>query len=490
VKTTPGSIASVLDAMQRKECSAVALVRDTLEQIEQTRDTLNAVVSLLPDTALNAARRVDEARAKGTPLGPLAGVPVAVKDNICTGDGTTTCGSRSLADFRSLYDACAVERLKRAGAIVVAKTNLDEFGMGSSCEHSVFGATYNPWSLDRVAGGSSGGSAAAVAARLVPVALGSDTGGSIRQPASYCGVVGIKPSYGRVSRFGLVAYASSLDQIGVIALNVEDAARVLSVIAGHDPRDSTSVDRPVPNYADQLECDLSGVRVGVCEDHFGEGLDAEVASGVRGAIEVLRERGATLVPIALPHMRYATACYYLIAASEASSNLARYDGIHYGHRAAGADDIVELYAASRGEGLGPEVQRRVMLGTHALSSGYHDAYYLKALKVRTLVKRDFQQAFEQVDVIASPVAPATAFRLGEKLGDPLSMYLTDVYTVSANLAGLCAASVPVGLDSHGLPIGMQLQAAPFAEALLLGVAHAYQRASDFHTLAPPESIST
>jgi len=486
----PRSIQAVLEALERKELSAVELVRDTLERIEQTKDTLNAVVSLLLDTALEAARRVDEARANGAPLGPLAGIPVAVKDNICTGYGATTCGSRILADFRSLYDACAVERLKRAGAIVVAKTNLDEFGMGSSCEHSVFGATRNPWSLDRVAGGSSGGSAAAVAARLVPVALGSDTGGSIRQPASYCGVVGVKPSYGRVSRFGLVAYASSLDQIGVIALNVEDAARVLSVIAGHDPRDSTSVDRPVPRYGDQLACDLSGVRVGVCEDHFGEGLDEEVASGVRGAIDLLREHGATLVPIALPHMKYATACYYLIAASEASSNLARYDGVHYGHRAAGAGDIVELYAASRGEGLGPEVQRRVMLGTHALSSGYHDAYYLKALKVRTLVKRDFQQAFEQVDVIASPVAPTTAFRLGEKLGDPLSMYLTDVYTVSANLAGLCAASVPVGLDSRGLPIGMQLQAAPFAEARLLGVAHAYQRESDFHTLAPPESIST
>jgi len=480
------TITTLAASLAEKERSAEEVVRDTLRRVERAQPVLNAFLSIHGDEAVDVARRIDRARASGEPLGPLAGVPLAVKDNICTRAGTTTCGSRMLESHRSLYDAFVVERLIRAGAIIVGKTNLDEFAMGSSTEHGAFGATRNPWKLDRVPGGSSGGSAAAVAARLVPGALGSDTGGSIRQPAALCGVVGLKPSYGRVSRFGLVAFGSSLDQIGALTLTVEDAALLLGVIAGHDKRDSTSVDRPVPDYMAGLSRDLSGVRVGTCAEHFAEGLDPAVASAVRAAAGVLTERGASVVPITLPHMKYATACYYLIATSEASGNLARYDGVHYGRRTKGRKDIIELYAHSRGEGFGAEVQRRLMLGTHALSSGYYDAYYLKALKVRTLIKRDFAEAFEKVDVIASPVAPTTAFGQGEKLQDPLAMYLGDVYTVSANLAGLCAISVPAGFDDAGLPIGLQLQAAPFQEQTLLAVAHGYQAVTDYHKMAPPE----
>jgi len=484
--TAIDTITTLAASLAKKERSAEEVVRDTLKRIECAQPILNAFLSIHGDEAVDEARRIDRARASGTPLGVLAGVPLAVKDNICTRAGSTTCGSRMLENHRSLYDAFVVERLTHAGAVIVGKTNLDEFAMGSSTEHGAFGATRNPWKLDRVPGGSSGGSAAAVAARLVPGALGSDTGGSIRQPAALCGAVGLKPSYGRVSRFGLVAFGSSLDQIGHLTLTVEDAALLLGVIAGHDDRDSTSVNRPVPDYAAGLNRDLSAVRIGMCDAHFAEGLDPAVAAAVHAAVQVLTGRGASVVPISLPHMKYATACYYLIATSEASGNLARYDGVHYGRRAQGHKDIIDLYSGSRGEGFGAEVQRRLMLGTHALSSGYYDAYYLKALKVRTLIKRDFAEAFEKVDVIASPVAPTTAFRLGEKLQDPLAMYLSDVYTVSANLAGLCAISVPAGFDGADLPIGLQLQAAPFQEKMLLAVAHGYQTATDYHTMVPPE----
>jgi aspartyl-tRNA(Asn)/glutamyl-tRNA(Gln) amidotransferase subunit A len=416
-------------------------------------------------------------------------VPVALKDNIVTTFGATTCGSRVLEPFHSKYAAHVAARLEAAGAIIVGKTNLDEFAMGSSTEHSAFGPTLNPWDTARVAGGSSGGSVAAVAAGLVPIALGSDTGGSIRLPASFCGVTGLKPSYGRVSRYGLVAYGSSLDQIGPIARDVRDAALLLSVIAGHDDRDSTSADRAVPDYVTTLDRPLSGLRVGVSDEFFGPGLDQEVGQAVREAVALLEREGATTVPVELPHLKYAVAAYYLIATAEASSNLARFDGVHFGHRTAAPKDIIDLYASSRGEGFGPEVKRRIMLGTYALSSGYYDAYYLKASKVRTLIRRDFEAAFEQVDVLASPVAPATAFRVGELVDDPLAMYLADIYTIPANLAGNCAISIPCGVSKTGLPIGLQLAGPAFGEERLLAAAHQFQLRTDFHHAAPPAAAA-
>ncbi len=451
--TAPATISETADFVRTGACSAEQFVRDALDRIHRSEPTLNAFISVFDEEAVADARRIDSAREKGEPLGRLCGVPIAVKDNICTNAGLTTCGSRMLSSFESLYDAFAVTRLRVEGAIIIGKTNLDEFGMGSSCEHSVHGPTRNPWDARRVPGGSSGGSAAAVAARVVPGALGSDTGGSVRQPASFCGVVGLKPSYGRVSRSGLVAYGSSLDQIGPMATTVTDAALLLSVIAGHDAQDATCAVGAVPDYADGLAGDLTGVRVGVCEAHFADGLDASVARMVREALDTMAARGAVMVPIELPHMKYATACYYLIATAEASGNLARFDGVRYGRRAADVNDVDELYSASRGAFLGAEVQRRLMLGTYALSSGYYDAYYAKALKVRTLVARDFEAAFADVDVIASPAAPTTAFAFGEKSEDPLSMYLGDVYTVAANLAGLCAISIPAGLTMRVYRLG-------------------------------------
>jgi aspartyl-tRNA(Asn)/glutamyl-tRNA(Gln) amidotransferase subunit A len=465
--------------------SATDFVEHAFARIDRVQTKLNVFLSLDRDRALAKARDIDRRRANGESLGPLAGVPIAVKDNLCTVSGATTCGSKILAPFRSRYNAHVIDRLEAADAVIVGKTNLDEFAMGSSTENSAWGPTRNPWNESRVAGGSSGGSAAAVAARLVPAALGSDTGGSIRLPAALCGVVGLKPSYGRVSRYGLVAYGSSLDQIGPITTTVADAALLLNVIAGHDPRDSTSVDQPVPDYVAALKRPLKGMRIGISPEYFGEGLDAEVRAAVQSAISVLEDEGAEVVEIHLPHMKYGIACYYLIATAEASSNLARFDGVHYGRRADRPADITDLYAASRGEGFGPEVKRRLMLGTYALSSGYYDAYYLKALKVRTLIKRDFEQAFARVDAVASPVAPTTAFRIGEKSADPLAMYLADIYTIAANLAGICAISLPCGFDRQGLPIGLQLMGPSFGEERLLALAHQYQSRTDHHLKAPP-----
>jgi len=477
-----GTLSDLAQAIRAGRASSEETVRRCLDDIAARDVDLGAFLSLDADRALTRARQID---AEGADGGVLAGVPVAVKDNMCTAHGRTTCGSRILESFRSVYDAFVVHRLESAGAIIVGKTNLDEFAMGSSTEHSAFGVTRNPWHRGHVAGGSSGGSAAAVAARLVPAALGSDTGGSIRQPASFCGVMGLKPTYGLVSRYGLVAFGSSLDQIGPITTDARDAALLLGVVAGHDPRDSTSVDRPVPDYLAALHRPLRGVRIGISEEYFAEGLDPEVRAAVQAAIEVMRGAGAETVDIHLPHMKYGIACYYIIAPAEASSNLARFDGVHYGHRTEQARDIFELYAASRGEAFGPEVKRRIMLGTYALSSGYYDAYYLKALKVRTLIRNDFERAFEQVDVIASPVAPGTAFRVGEKCADPLAMYLTDVYTISANLAGICAASLPCGFDSRHLPVGLQLMGPAFGEETLLAISHQYQLMTDHHTKQPP-----
>jgi len=464
--------------------SSEKIVTDCLDRIDASQKSLNAFISYDRNRAITLARNIDKSAKRGELPGPLAGVPIAVKDNICTTFSSTTCGSKILKLFRSQYDAFVVERLEQAGAIIVGKTNLDEFSMGSSCENSAYSPVHNPWDVSRVPGGSSGGSSSAVASGLIPAALGSDTGGSIRQPASFCGVVGLKPTYGRVSRYGLVAFGSSLDQIGPITRDVKDAALLLNVIAGHDPHDSTCVNQPVPDYTHPLDRPLKGIRIGISEEYFGEGLNEEVKQVVRSAIDRMKAEGAETIPIELPHMKYATACYYIIATAEASSNLARFDGVHYGYRTENPKDVFDVYASSRGEGLGPEVKRRIMLGTYALSSGYYDAYYLKALQVRTLIQRDFECAFEKVDVIASPVAPTTAFPIGEKSDDPLAMYLSDIYTISANLAGICAISIPAGFDELGLPIGMQLMGSAFGEETLLGVAHQYQQCTDHHKQSP------
>jgi aspartyl-tRNA(Asn)/glutamyl-tRNA(Gln) amidotransferase subunit A len=403
---------------------------------------------------------------------------------LCTRGVPTTCGSKMLQRFVPPYDAHVVTRLKQADAVLLGKTNMDEFAMGSSTENSAFQKTCNPWDLKRIPGGSSGGSAAAVAACLAPLALGTDTGGSIRQPAGMCGVVGLKPTYGRVSRFGLVAFASSLDQVGPLAHDVTDAALLLEVIAGHDPRDSTSVDQPVPPYRQTLDEPVKPLTIGVAREYFGEGLDPEVEKGVRTALEVYRGQGATVKEVSLPHSRYAIAVYYIVATAEASSNLARYDGVHYGYRAPKFGDLISMVERTRGEGFGPEVKRRVMLGTYALSSGYYDAYYLKALKVRRLIKEDFDRAFAECDVVLGPTSPTAAFPIGERVDNPLRMYLADIYTISANLAGIAGVSVPCGFTKANLPIGLQLLAPPFAEEKLLRVARAFERATEWHRKRP------
>ncbi len=460
-------------------------ITTTFERIARFDPMLRCVLELLEASALEAARRLDAARRNSNPAGPLHGLPIAVKDNICLNVGATTCGSRMLANFHSPYNAHVIERLLAAGAIPVCKTNLDEFAMGGSTENSGFFPTRNPWNLDHVPGGSSGGSAAAVAARLVPYALGSETGGSVRQPAAFCGVCGLKPSYGRVSRYGLVAFGSSLDQVGIFATDVPGLATVLRVIAGHDPRDSTSVAAPVPDYVGVLNEPIGPVRIGIPPEYFGAGLDPEVRAAVEAAIEVYRALGAEVREVRLPHAAYTIACYYILCTAEASSNLARFDGVRYGHRTAKPADYIDLYSASRAEGFGPEVKRRIMLGTYVLSSGYYDAYYLKALKVRTLIRNDFLGALSDCEVILSPTTPTPAFRLGEKTADPLQMYLMDIYNCGANLAGIPAVSIPCGFTRAGLPIGLQLMSAPFAEERLLQIAHAYQQATEHHIRRPP-----
>ncbi len=411
-------------------------------------------------------------------------MPIAIKDVICILGSTTTCGSHMLENFVSPYDAAVTEKLKHAGAIFIGKTNMDEFAMGSSTENSAFMKTRNPWDLDRVPGGSSGGSAAAVAAGLCAGALGTDTGGSIRQPASFCGVVGLKPTYGRVSRFGLVAFASSLDQIGPITKDVEDAAIMLQAIAGHDPRDSTSVDLPVPDYRTALKEPIRGLRLGIPREYFIEGTAPEVAEAVRNAISTCRKLGAHIVDISLPHTEYGIAAYYIIAPAEASSNLARYDGVKYGHRAKGAKDLIDMYRQSRSQGFGSEVKRRIMLGTYVLSAGYYDAYYRKASQVRTLIRQDFLDAFEKCDAILAPVSPIAAFRIGEKFDDPLQMYLSDVFTLPASLAGIPGISAPCGFTSENLPIGLQILGPHFREELILRIAYQFEQATSFHLQKP------
>jgi len=465
--------------------SAVEVCRAALERIETVNGSLNAFNLIAGERALARAQEIDRRRAAGESSGPLAGVPIAIKDNIDVRGMLTTASSRILRDFFPPYDATVVRRLEGAGAVIVGKTNCDEFAMGSSNENSAFGPVHNPWALDRIPGGSSGGSAAAVAARCAPVALGSDTGGSIRQPAACCGVVGLKPSYGRVSRYGLLAFASSLDQIGPFARTVADAATVLAVIAGADPCDATTSTEPVPDFAAALTGRVNDIRIGVPRAFVTEGVDDQVRRAYEAALERLRAEGATLVDIDLPHAKYAVPVYYLVCTAEASSNLARYDGVKYGYRSsAGKDSLKEMYSRTRDEGFGPEVKRRIMLGTYVLSAGYYDAFYLKALQVRTLLRRDYDQAFERTDVIAMPTMPTPAFKLGEKTDDPLQMYLADVFTVSANLAGLPGISVPCGFSNEGLPIGFQLTGRMFDEATLLRVAAAYERETDWHRRVP------
>ncbi len=476
---------AIRDAIAAGRLSAAEACRNALDRIGAVNPALNAFNLVDADRAMERAQEIDRRRAAGDTVGPLAGVPIALKDNIDVRGMRTTASSRILEHFVAPFDSTVTQRLEAAGAVIIGKTNCDEFAMGSSNENSAFGPVHNPWKLDRIPGGSSGGSAAAVAARCLPLALGSDTGGSIRQPASCCGVVGLKPSYGRVSRYGLLAFASSLDQIGPFARTVSDAALALSVIAGPDPCDATAATEAVPDYAAALTGNVKDIRIGVPRAFVSEGVDDEVRRAYDAALETLRGAGATLIDVELPHAKYAVPVYYLVCTAEASSNLARYDGVKYGYRSPKAkDSLKEMYSRTRDEGFGPEVKRRIMLGTYVLSAGYYDAFYLKALQVRTLLRRDYDQAFERVDVVAMPTMPTPPFKLGEKTDDPLQMYLADVFTVSANLAGLPGISVPCGFSNDGLPIGFQLMGRMFDEATLLRVADAYERVTDWHQRAP------
>lgn len=478
--------ASELLALQAEgKASAVEIAEVFLQSCAAREPKLKSFM-LGPDAdAVRArAKAIDAKRAKSEPLGKLAGVPVAVKDVLCTKGVRTTCSSKILANFVPPYDAHVVERLVAEDAVIFGKTNMDEFAMGSSTENSAYMSSRNPWDTARVPGGSSGGSASAVAGCEAPLSLGTDTGGSIRQPAALCGIVGMKPTYGRVSRYGLIAFASSLDQVGPFAHDARDCALMMEAIAGHDGRDSTSVNEPVPAYTQTVDQPIKGLRIGVPKEFFGQGLDSEVEGAVRQALLEYKKLGATLVDVSLPHSPYALAAYYIVAPAEASSNLARYDGMHYGHRTADKGDLIATYSKSRAEGFGPEVQRRIILGTYVLSSGYKDAYYVKALKVRRLVKKDFDDAFETCDVVMGPTTPSAAFKAGEKSDDPLALYLSDVYTVSANLAGIPGLSIPCGFTKNGLPIGLQLLGSPFSEEKLLRVARMYETATDWHTKRP------
>ncbi len=473
------TLAELRARLDNREISAVEVTSAYLDRITETNPAVNAFITVCKDTAIAEAQTADQALSAGN-ITPLTGLPIAVKDIFNTTGLRTTCASHILGNYIAPYDATVIARIREQKAVIIGKLNMDEFAMGSSNENSAFGAVHNPWNLKHVPGGSSGGSAACVAARQALAALGTDTGGSIRQPASHCSVVGLKPTYGRVSRYGVVAYASSLDQVGPITRDVRDCALLLQAIAGHDPADSTSVNTTVPDYQAGLTGDLKGLRIGLPQEYFIEGLDDDVRKAVEQAAVTYRDLGAEIIEVNLPHTAYAVACYYLIATAEASSNLARYDGVRYGLRADNAENLIDMYMQSRAAGFGAEVKRRIMLGTYALSSGYYDAYYLKAQKVRTLIRQDFLDAFEHVDTLLTPVAPTPAFALGEKLNDPLQMYLSDIYTIPANLAGTCAMSLPCGFSANGLPIGLQLIGKPFDEMTLLRTAHAFEQATAWH----------
>jgi len=469
--------------LRKREFSSLELTEAVFQRIAASDDKIHAYLTIVRDAALEQARQADERLKQDSGISPLLGIPIAVKDNFLTCGLRTTCASKILGEFIPPYDAATVQKLRAAGAVITGKTNLDEFAMGSSVENSAFFPTRNPWNLERIPGGSSGGSAAAVASDQCIAALGTDTGGSIRQPAACCGIVGLKPTYGRVSRYGIVAFASSMDQVGPMTKDVRDAALLLEAIAGYDPGDSTSVNRAVPRYASSLTEPVKGLRLGIPKEYFVAGMQAEVERAVRTAIRELEKSAAAVEEISLPHTEYAVAVYYIVATAEASSNLARYDGMRYGRRAQ-AKDLTETYMISRDEGFGAEVKRRIMLGTYALSAGYYDAYYLKAQKVRTLIKRDFDEAFKRCDVIVTPTAPTTAFKLGEKTQDPLQMYLSDIYTISINLAGLPALSLPCGFDSEGMPIGLQIIGKPFDESTIFRVAYNYEQATEWHKKRP------
>jgi aspartyl-tRNA(Asn)/glutamyl-tRNA(Gln) amidotransferase subunit A len=469
-KTSAGDLAELIKS---GEVTSRRVVEASLDAAEELNEPLNAFLEIGRKVALERAESINGRE------GVLAGIPIAIKDNICVRGMQASCGSRILGDYHPPYNATVIERLLGAGAVVVGKTNCDEFAMGSSNENSAFGSVKNPWDTSRVPGGSSGGSAAAVASGIVPVALGSDTGGSVRQPASLCGVLGLKPTYGRNSRYGLVAFASSLDQVGVFARSASDIARVLGVIAGRDPHDATTADVPVPNYLAELTGNIKGARIGLPRSLFGEGLDAEVRNSVEAAADVYRELGAEIVDVELPNAQYSIAVYYIIATAEASSNLARFDGVRYGFRAEDAPELRQMYRKTREEGFGAEVKRRIMLGTYVLSAGYYEAYYGKAQQVRSLIKEDFRKAFESCDAIITPTSPTPAFLIGEKVDNPLAMYLNDIYTVTANLAGIPGLNVPCGLSSQRLPIGFQLLGAYWSEPTLLKLAHAYETAQPF-----------
>jgi aspartyl-tRNA(Asn)/glutamyl-tRNA(Gln) amidotransferase subunit A len=471
------NIDAARSAVQERKVTAFSLAESYYARIENEDTQIGAYLTLCKERAVTQADRIDRMAAEGKPLPPLAGVPVAVKDVMSTCGVRTTAGSKILSNYIPPYDCTAVARMEAAGAVVLGKTNCDEFAMGSSNENSGFHPVHNPRDPSRVPGGSSGGSAAAVAADMAVAALGSDTGGSIRQPASFCGVVGLMPTYGRVSRYGLIAFASSLDHIGPLTKTVKDAAIVLHTIAGRDPMDATSADLPVPDYPAELDRPLRGMKLGVAKEYFGDGLDDEVRQAVESAIDKFRSLGCEIVPVSLPHSPYAIPAYYIIATAEASANLARYDGVRYGHRAAGVKSLSEMYRWTRDEGFGAEVKRRIMLGTYALSAGYYDAYYLKAQKVRTLLTRDFEEAFRRVDAIVTPTSPTAAFRLGEKSNDPLAMYLADIYTVTADLAGIPGLSIPCGETNKKLPIGLQILGKHFDEATILRAAYAYEQSS-------------
>ena len=479
------TVAGMATALRTRKISSVELTRTLLERIDAAQPVLNAFVTIDRDGALAQARDADVLLAKGN-APPLTGVPIAHKDVMMTAGLRTTCGSKMLSNFTAPYDAHVVTGLKSAGTVLVGKTNMDEFAMGSSNETSFYGPVRNPWNVEYVPGGSSGGSAASVAARLIPATTGTDTGGSIRQPASLTGICGLKPTYGVCSRYGLIAFASSLDTPGMFARTAEDCGLMLNAMAGHDPRDSTSIDRASEDYTRDLMQPLSGLRIGLPHEYFGNGIDPDVAAAIDAALAEYRKLGATTVAIALPNVKLSVPVYYVIAPAEASSNLSRFDGVRYGHRAAVYTDLLDMYKKSRAEGFGAEVKRRILTGTYVLSHGYYDAYYLKAQQVRRLIADDFARAYQQCDVIMGPTAPSPAFKIGDKTDDPVQMYLNDIFTIAANLTGAPAISIPVGFDRRGLPIGMQIQANYFAEAKLLNVAHGFQQATDWHERAPNE----
>lgn len=473
------------ERIKGKEISPVEITKSVLDRIEEIDGELNSYITVLGDSATAAAARAEKEIMDGNYRGPLHGIPLSLKDIFIMKDVPATCGSKMLENFIPPYSATVTEKLVNAGAVIVGKTNMDEFAMGSSTETSYFGPTKNPWDLERVPGGSSGGSAAATAASLCLGSVGTDTGGSIRQPASLCGIVGMKPTYGRVSRFGMIAFASSLDQAGPLTKTVEDTAIILNVIAGRDRRDSTCIDAPVPDYTKSMMDDIKGIKVGIPKEYFTEGIDKDVEESVKQAIGMLEDLGGEVLEISLPHTEYAVLTYYIIAPSEASSNLARYDGVKYGFRASEPRNLLDMYSRTRAEGFGEEVRRRIMLGTYALSAGYYDAYYLKALRVRTLIKRDFEEAFKKVDVVMAPTSPEAAFKIGEKTDDPIKMYLSDVLTIPCNIAGLPGISVPCGLTANGLPIGVQVLGRPFDEETVLRVAHAFEQRSGWSQKRPP-----